>query len=162
MAIDRFSKERFEAALPRADRQGVAFRRWVRFEGGQYIYKFQLGPGLFIQIYSSVDESGFARAISEDSIRFSLVNAEGKPMTNKTQLFVTRAHGWESRVLGMFWKLWELGQEILTPCGRCRAQLKIFTCRRKDSRYLGCRFTKCTRCGDTAWLDQPKQEVACQ
>lgn len=165
MAIDRFNQARFEAALPRTAQDGTQLARWRRFEGGQFIYRYGVSANVFINIYSSIDESGFARECAEDSIKFLLVDATGALLSNKLQKYVTRVHGWENRVVEMFWRVYAMARMIAAFCERCNEQRKIFMTKKdepyqKDGKWFtnkGRLFVKCPRCGKFEWVTEPKE-----
>jgi uncharacterized protein with PIN domain len=166
MAIDRFSKERFEAALPRTTAAGASLLRWVRFEGSQYVYKYRVGNNVFIQIYSSIDGTGFARECAEDSIRFVMTDANGQPLSNKLQSYVTRVNGWDRRVTEMFWKVWAMGEIAAKACDRCGESTRKVFMTKKDEPYTvdgktvtnkGRLFVKCPKCNKFDWLTEAKE-----
>jgi len=156
MAVDRFSKERFEAALPRIGEDGVAFRRFVRFEGNQFIYRYQITSTVFLTIYSSIDSTGLARETAEDSIRFTITDVNGSPLSNKLQTWVTRVKGWEARVVLMFERMLVMAKIAGTPCHCGQSTRKVFIVK-KDGPNKGRLFVNCPACGQFDWLTEPKE-----
>ena len=154
MAIDKFTKERFEAVLPIHKVTGAKLWQERGFIGGQYEYEVQVSSNVLIKIFSSIDSSGYARDCGDDSIRFILIDANGEPLSNKLQNWVTRVPGWEARMTSMLRKLWEMGRKIAAPCARCNTQKKVFLCKHGPNK--GRRFVKCMRCGAFEWIDAPK------
>lgn len=96
MAIDKFSKERFEEALP----NNVFTAEGLKFGEYSYVWEFSTRP-VRIVVRSSVDSSGYARLTGEDSIRVYLeqkVNNEWKPLGKDKALWITRVAGWDKRL----------------------------------------------------------------
>lgn len=169
MAIDRFTKERFEATLPTHRTTGVQLWSCRGFIGGQYEYEIPVGPNVLIRIFSSIDSTGYARETAEDSIRFLLVDADGNLLGNKLQSYVTRVKGWEERVLAILRKMWEMGRIASKPCGRCSEQTRKVFVTKKNSPYeqdgkwytnKGRSFVKCPKCEKFEWLTDAKEVKA--
>lgn len=96
MAIDRFTKARFEEALPNNVFQSAG----LQFGEETYIWEFSTRP-IRMVVRSSVDASGLARLSGEDSIRVYLeqkVNNEWRPLGKDKAVWITRVKGWEPRL----------------------------------------------------------------
>lgn len=166
MPIDRFSKARFEAALPTHKVTGDKLWNERGFIMGQFVYEVQVAANVFIQIFSSIDSSGYARDVAEDSIRFAMVDANGNLLSNKLQKYVTRVNGWEARVVAMLRKMWEMGRIAGKACDRCNNDTRGIFATKKDEPYekdgkwytnKGRLFTKCPRCYKFDWLTEAKE-----
>lgn len=170
MPIDRFTKQRFEDALPKHKELGHNLWTYGGFEG-EHFYNIHVGGDVYIRVWSSVDASGLAGDTGENSIRCYLVSHDNKPLSNKLQTYVTRVAGWEVRLKAQLTELWKMGRNIVTPCngpakvdGRivsgafCHSQMKVFLC--KNGQHAGRHFRKCEKCGKFEWLDQLKVKAA--
>lgn len=160
MAIDQFSKERFEAALPK--HKDLGHNLWT-YEGfqGEHVYRLHIGGNVYVKIWSSIGPSGFADGTGENSIRCFLVNLMDEPLSNKLQTYVTRVAGWEGRLKDQLKQLWQMGQKIVVLCTEplrgnpgilCHTQKKVFMT--KNGPNKGRRFTKCSGCGAFEWIDE--------
>src|SRR5512146_3218486 len=90
MAIERFTLDDFIAALPpQAQNLGI--------DKGEYSFKLDLGRGKII-IRSSIDSSGIAMALGQNSIRVNLLDENGKPLTENVKDWTTREAGWQKRL----------------------------------------------------------------
>src|SRR5688572_6853348 len=162
MAIDRFSLDRFAAALPKRKPVGEApaesLAVSVGMVQGEHCFIIQPFPavpvGLFIR--SSVDASGYAAATGEDSIRV-LWCALGIPniyapdvrrvpytiIGNKAKAYTTRVVGWEDRLTALLRKLAAVVRWCL-PCPKCGERLTPFTTKKGDN--AGRCFVNCAKC----------------
>lgn len=98
--VEIFSKEQFEASLPKL--KGTETPAWtcVGLDYGEYTYLVSLGDKCpaKILVRSSVDSTGFSRATGEDSIRVYVVDANRKPLSGKANRWTTRLPGWGERM----------------------------------------------------------------
>jgi len=155
MAIDRFTKEQFEAALP--VRKDTGARLWeLASQDREFVYRMHIGGDVYILIRSSVQMDGFAADTACDSIRCWLGHIDGSPLGNKLQAYVTRVKGWDVRLVDLLKRLWILGKKIVDPCTRCNVQKNVFLCK-KEGANKGRHFVKCPSCGSFEWLDAPKE-----
>lgn len=143
MAVVRFSKEAFEAALPKSKICGTRLWRPLGIQQGEECYViFGISMLVNIMVRSSIDASGFAAAAGEDSIRAWLVDPEGMPVGSKIQAYVTRVVGWEDRLLKMLRQLARRAIQI-DPCPVCKAPMGIFQVKKpgpnKGKLFIGCK-----------------------
>ena len=162
MAIDRFSLDRFAAALPKRKPVGEAPAESLAVPVGMVqgeecfiIQPFPAIPvGLFIR--SSVDATGFAAATGEDSIRvlwcaLSIpdIYAPGVKripyaiIGNKAKAYTTRVAGWEDRLTALLRKLAAVIRWCV-PCPKCGERLIPFTTKKGDN--AGRCFVNCAKC----------------
>ena len=171
MAIDRFNKERFEAALPKHKDLGHNLWAYGGFQG-EHFYSIHIGGDVYITVWSSLDVNGLAGDTGENSIRCYLVDHNNQPLGNKLQTYVTRVAGWENRLKDQLQQLWRMGKFIVPLCkgpvkvdGRviqgmtCNNQQKVFISK-KEGPNKGRRFRKCDKCGEFVWLDPEKVKAA--
>lgn len=149
MAIERFTKEQFEGALPKG--------YWTELGmlDGEYSYVVKVSPIVNIMVRSSIHYDGLAADTGKDSIRCWLVNENSEPIGNKLQSYVTRVKGWQTRLLDELRELWRMGSKASKPCVVCGSRLGVFTVK-KDGPNKGRKFLKCqnTSCGDFSWLEE--------
>ena len=94
MAIDRFSREQFESALPRDKQTGNPLWRSMGNISGEFEYALSVKPGIDILVRSSVRPDGRAAEAAKDSIRAWIVDAENHaPLGSKLQAWITRVPG---------------------------------------------------------------------
>lgn len=166
MAIDRFSLDRFEAALPVHNVTGAQLWSRYGFLGSERLYGIAIPydsqePKVMIWIMSSMGADGWAMEAGENSIRCWLGTPDQKPLSNKRQSYITRVKGWETRLRAMLKVLYRMGLEILNPCPHCGAQMSAFWCNQGENE--GRRFVKCMACKHPSafrWLDPKKEKVA--
>jgi hypothetical protein len=159
MAIEQFSKDEFESALPVDKKDGSSLWREAGVESGEYTYKLPVREGVVIIIRSSVRSNGYAADCGKDSIRCWLAREDGSPMGNKVQSYVTRVRGWQDRMTVVLRELWT---RALTAgdCPNCGKPLSIFKVK-KEGKNKGRLFVKCWDCRDHdtfRWLDEPVPE----
>lgn len=118
--VEIFSKEQFEAALPKL--KGTDQPAWtcVGLDGGEYVYLVTLGDErpAKILVRSSVDSTGWSRASGEDSIRVYVVDKNRKPLSGKANRWTTRLPGWGDRMNEIIRFLAAMAVKI-TICPRC-------------------------------------------
>lgn len=163
MAIDRFTREQFEAVLPVSKKASIApmipapivTKLWtpLGLQDGEYTYKLPVTNTPFaIIIRSSVDSTGVAGKAGEDSIRCWIVlSADGRPWGSKLAKYVTRVPGWQERLLATLRGLWKMCLAI-ERCPNCKEWMKVFKVKKKGPNR-GRVFIKCTRCehGPMKW-----------
>ena len=142
--VDHFTKEQFEAALPRVD--GVSAWTYAGQIQGEHCYLVPVrnlhGHCVAVMVRSSVHESGHSAGTGEDSIRCWLVNPEDhSPMSGKLSKYVTRVPGWEKRMLGTIRELYRLGMK-LRPCPVCGCMMSLGKVK-KDGPNKGRMFQSC-------------------
>jgi hypothetical protein len=159
MATERFSKEQFEASLPR-NKEGHNLWRYVGFRDGEHCYSIPIHhpkfperePDVEIFIRSSVDNSGFAADTASDSIRVTLVDAFNyKPLAtkeSKPQRWVARTRNWRENLTELIRWSFKVGC-LLGACPACKrgdAWLRRVSNPNKQScgaLYVSCNF--CSR-----------------
>lgn len=152
MAIDKFSREKFEAALPKlkpvGDAPAVSLARSLGIVQGEYCYIIHPFPkipvGLFIR--SSVDYTGYAADTGEDSIRVLWCALEGDTyeiIGNKAKAYTTRVKGWEERLTKLLRKLANT-IKWCQPCPKCGKLLTPYTTKKGDN--AGRCFVSCNNC----------------
>ena len=155
MAIDRFDRVRFEAALPYKAGETVQaldskpyttrIALWtpLGLQDGEYTYLLPVaGTPFAIKIRSSVDSTGIAGSAGEDSIRCWIVLQEtGEPWGSKLARYVTRQPGWEERLTYTLRELWKWSLAI-EKCPVCGEWMKVFRVK-KSGPHKGHIFIKC-------------------
>ena len=137
MATEKFTKEQFEKVLPKDLWKGLGA------VDGEYLYAMSPTPEIRIYIRSSIRPDGIAADTGKDSIRAWLSSADGTPLGSKTQAYVTRIPGWETRLIEMLRKLWKNSKKIeQCSCGRLMGVFKV----KKRGPNHGRQFTKCLSC----------------
>jgi hypothetical protein len=156
MAIERFSKERFESALPTNKVTGEPLWVYDGLQAGEHCYKIPVAGKVVIYVRSTVREDGFAADTACDSIRCWLVDMNFNPLGNKTQKYITRVKGWNDRMIKALRTLWKLGKSISAPCSRCGGQRSVYKVM-KDGPNQGRFFTTCPTCEGFDWLEIPNE-----
>jgi hypothetical protein len=163
--IDRFSREEFEAAIPAGrwitgPNKGHEFWTSMGIVNGEFQYVMRVNDLVFIMIRSSVRPDGFAAETGADSIRCWLVDENHEPLANKVQAYVTRAPGWQARMVEVLRTLWRKGYALPTCCSRPMVEFRV----RKDATHAsglpslnrGRLFRKCRVCGRFEWVMEVK------
>ncbi|RJR12447.1 hypothetical protein C4588_02095 [Candidatus Parcubacteria bacterium] len=146
MAIDTFTKQGFEKALPEG------FWTYTGLMGGEHTYQIKITEDIFITVRSSVGPNGFSADTGMDSIRCWLVGSEGQPLGNKVQKYITRVSGWEGRLLENLRTLWGWAKWA-GYCPECHIPLCIF--KSKQPKSKGKIFKKCCQCDKHfKWLEE--------
>jgi hypothetical protein len=142
MAVETFSKVEFESALPKqANWQCLGLHK------GEYCYLVTITDDIFIYIRSSIDGSGYSADTGEDSIRAYLVDKDCKPLGNKTQRWIQRILGWETRLSDMLRKLWNRAYQA-GYCDKCNVPKVVNKVKDRKSKYYGKLFAICRQCND--------------
>jgi hypothetical protein len=156
MAIDRFSRETFEAALPKHKETGETLCTPAGVVDGEYTYCMkvrELGEHIiFINIRSSVRPDGVAADTGEDSIRCWLTDEDNKPVGSKVKSHVSRVNGWEGRMLAVLREL-VIRARTIQLCPTCQKLMGIYKVK-KDGKNKGRLFTKCFDHNHFTWLDE--------
>jgi hypothetical protein len=156
MTIERFTKEKFEEALPRHRETGEPLFVPDGVKDGEYQYFLKVKEGVFICIRSSVRPDGVAADTGLDSIRAWLVDGIGRPLGSKVISYTTRCPGWQDRLTRILKELWARGN-MVNPCPDCGKLMGIFKVK-KEGKNRGRLFTKCFDHGHFQWLDEePKK-----
>lgn len=150
MAIDRFTKQQFEAALP--VRKETKEKLWYSrgLVAGEYEYGVRVSDGVHILIRSSVRADGLAGDTGEDSIRCFLTDDTGSAISNKLSAYVTRVPGWADRLKGQLRQLWAMGRQVAKPCEACGKRRQVFVVK-KAGPNKGRKFLRC-ECGSFQWI----------
>jgi hypothetical protein len=145
MAVEEFTKDQFESALPAG--------RWdpLGLVDGEYSYLMRVKSGVAIVIRSSEEEWGISAPSGEDSIRAWLVHPDTlEPLGAKRQRWVTRVPGWGKRLTVMLRRLWRLGLRV-GACPACSGTRKVFQTRQGSNK--GKWFIKCDGCRHFEWIN---------
>lgn len=155
--IDRYTREQFEAALPRASAANPLWQG-AGMVNGEHCYVVPVKPGVLIFIRSSVRADDLAADAAKDSIRCWLASdAKGTPLSGKAQRWITRVNGWDARLLETLRALWRLGRQ-LEACPRCNVITHALRVR-KDSANKGRWFAGCPNCRQfIKWLEAEPQQ----
>lgn len=97
--IETFTKEEFEAALPKTDKFPIENLGVV---DGEYCYILKVNEKAGIFIRSSVKSNGRSAGTGEDSIRCFLVDSKRAPFAAKAVKWTTRLPGWDGRMKDNF------------------------------------------------------------
>jgi hypothetical protein len=159
MAIERFTKTEFEAALPIHRQTGEALWTYDGLIENEECYRVPVRDGVVIMVRSSVKADGRAARNGKDSIRCWLADPEtGKPLGSKIQSYVTRVSGWQDRMKKVIRELWK---RSLTAgdCPVCGKPLGVYKVK-KDGKNKGRLFAKCWDHGSKSfrWLDEPEPD----
>lgn len=132
MATIQFSKAEFESALPVDSETGEQLWTWEGLIKGEETYRMKVKSNIYIEIRSSIDDSGYAKVSGEDSIRLSLLyhkkgNKFAQPLGKST--YTQRTAGWESRLKTKLRELYGEGLDMKT-CPMCGAVLSL-----RDGKY---------------------------
>ncbi len=143
MAIESFTKEGFESALPKGDWS------YVGVIEGEHTYLITPSDEskYGIMLRSSVHGNQSA-GLGEDSIRAWICNSRDlTPYGGKSQRWVDRRKGWQDRMNRMIQKL---SDQIcwLVPCPHCKQDLVPFTSKKgkkenKDRGFVTCKNARC-------------------
>jgi hypothetical protein len=151
MTVDTFSRDQFEAALPRHKDTGDKLWEYVGLKDGEHCYWMQVDPVVAIFIRSSIRSNGVSAKAGEDSIRAWLVVMEGlKPLGSKVSQYTTRVPGWQARLTEVLRTLysWRKKAGNCPACGRPKGIFKS-----KQPQSKGRVFAKCSEHNHFAWLD---------
>lgn len=149
--IDRFTKERFEKALPclKGTKQPLWLSEGIR--SGEYGYLIPVKPGVVILVRSTIDSTGVAANSGEDSIRCWLADSGGVSLGSKDVRWISRVNGWDRRMTETLRKLWRVGHR-LEACPTCGKMMGAF--KAKTGHNVGKWFMKCMPCDRFArWLE---------
>ena len=111
MAVERFTKQEFEDALPLHKETGAKLWEYKGVDNGEAVYIMRVGKmggkDIVISIRSSVGHNGVSKDTGEDSIRAWASYEDGKPVPgSKIQNYVQRLPGWDIRLKDMLRKLY--------------------------------------------------------
>jgi len=157
MAIDIFTTEEFENALPRDKSTNEPL--WIKLGciSGEYSYLIPIDDKVSIMVRSSISKSGTSADTGDDSIRAWLVTYETiekitgvvyrnfKPLGSKVSEYTTRVPGWgkrlvsnENSVVRTLWR-WRKKAGDCKHCGTPQGVYKV----KKNNQNKGRLFTKC-------------------
>ena len=128
--IDKFSKDRFEAALPIHKDTGDQLWHDIGYINAEFVYGINIykkgykSPWVTIVIRSSVGINGFARDTGKDSIRLFFMRgnvAHGSKLSH----YITRVKGWEDRMTDQLRIFYRRGMNLST-CKLCLGPKAIF------------------------------------
>ncbi len=141
MAIDRFDKARFEAALPIHNLTGVPLWHDITFENGEFVYGIDVpraGHDEWITIYirSSIGMDLLAKETGKDSIRMYTMR-KGKPWGSKISCYTTRVKGWEERMTKQLRILYKRCMN-LKVCKLCGGPKAVFKKAKDNSLFQAC------------------------
>lgn len=151
MTTECFMREHFEMALPNHRDTGERLWTSLGLEEGEYSYLIPITDDVSIKVRSSVDSTGYAKPAGEDSIRAWLVGIDGKPLGSKIQAYVTRAPGWNTRMLEVLRELARRAKRI-DHCPCCGKPMGIFKVK-KEGANKGRLFLSCSdACKQFKWV----------
>lgn len=139
----RFLAPEFEAALPQTFHNGPGCPwRYAGIEGIARVYFVRLGINsqLYIKVNSSIVPKGTGAA---DSVRASLIDSEGKPLSPISYKLSGKA-GWQEDLMGLLRFIATVSKQI-RACEKCKKDCiltkqdgsYILTCKDCNTRYLG-------------------------
>ena len=124
MAVDTFTATQFEAVLPRHKETGEPLWQIQSQSGPQdreLVYQIPVQGSVRIIIRSSINrQTGISADAGEDSIRVYVVDAMSKPVFGKFQAYITRAKGWDVRLLAMLKRNYKLAMMVGAQCPNCK------------------------------------------
>ena len=154
--IDRFTRQRFEAALPVVG--GQPLWQSLSLQQGEYCYYLPVRSGVLIYIRSTVAADNLAADTAKDSIRCWLAaDTTGKGLGSKDQRWIARTNGWDKRLTETLRNLWRIGHQ-LKSCPHCHTTMLALKTQSGENK--GKWFTKCPNCKDKdtfAWLQTEKK-----
>ena len=157
MTTEIFSRQQFEAALPKHRVTRKPLCDYKGFVKGEHTYSLPVKDGIEIIIRSSIDGSGYCADTREDSIRAWLRSSKhDRPLWKGGRDWITRQPGWEDRLTKLLRKLYWRGQQVAT-CNQCGDLAAVYTA--KTQKNKGRQFYKCLGCQSwLGWLPekQPK------
>lgn len=145
--IDHFTKEEFEAALPRSKKDDKPLWTYTGALHGEHAYRvFVVREDGFqhmaIVIRSSVRPNGHSAGVGEDSIRCWLADSRsGAPFAAKLSKYTTRVPGWQDRMAAIIRELYKIGL-ALKPCPVCKEMRRAFVVN-KEGENTGRLFMSC-------------------
>lgn len=146
MPTIEFTKEQFEAALPKHKTTKEILWKCIGFVEGEYMYDIPVKDGIVVRVKSSVGRSGSADSCGENSIRIWVVDTKtGRPLLHKEDAWTTRVTGWEVRMHDKIYKQYAKAKK-LQRCPKCGSWMT--TRKGKYGEFLGCTgFPKCKYTG---------------
>lgn len=151
MTIIRFTQMEFEQALPKHKKTQQPLCTCEGIQSGELQYFMPVDNITGIVIRSSIDFTGRAAAIGEDSIRAWLVDGNRTPLGSKVSKWTTRQPGWDTRLKDVLRKLWTWRKEA-GNCPDCGQPLGIFKVK-KAGPTKGKAFAKCQIHNHFKWLE---------
>lgn len=150
--IEHFTKEEFEAALPKHKTTGQALWTEAGLIDSEYCYQMPVTNRIYIMIRSSVHKAGYSADTAKDSIRFwPMDNLMHKPAGSKSLRWVDRKPGWQQRLLDNLRILYGYIKAAGT-CPDCGEPCYVF--KAKQGKRKGQFFAKCAKgcVGSFKWL----------
>lgn len=155
MAVEIFSKDQFEAALPKL--KGTDKPAWecAGLMQGEYVYLLPLGKGAVasLLVRSSVDSTGWSRATGEDSLRVYAVGENLRPLSGKACRWTTRLPGWQDRLTAVIRFMAKMAVKI-RRCPKCEQTWRLNKVKKagpnKGRWFLSCPTERC----HFEWLDK--------
>jgi hypothetical protein len=171
MPVEIFTRTEFEQALPVHNRTKQALWTYLGLDSGEHTYRVtpfcQRPYAIFVR--SSVHQDGTSAGTGEDSIRCWIVitsddpNQDGRPFGSKISRYVTRVHGWQTRLHDTLYRLASIIKQI-EQCPACKQDCPIFKCS-KEGDNKGRLFSKCTnhecKRKHFAWLPEARMPECC-
>ena len=149
MAIDQFTQEQFEKAIP------VSLVK-IGFVNGELVYRLTLGPKVAIDIRSSIGSNGLAASTGNDSIRCWIFNPQNsKPIASKVDAWTTRVPGWLDRLTAKV-EMLAVWQKRAGFCPKCKNPLSIW--KAATGKNTGRHMSKCFDFDCSEWgniVDEP-------
>ena len=154
MPVESFTREQFEAALPRNKRSGDPLCKPLGVQDKEYAYMLPIigRQHVGILIRSSVDSSGVSAGCGEDSIRAYIVDpTTQKPLAKKLTRWTTRQRGWESRLTNLLQRLYKTALRI-KDCEKCKIPMRLRVS--KTEKNPDRPFLSCPNCDAFEWLKE--------
>jgi ssDNA-binding Zn-finger/Zn-ribbon topoisomerase 1 len=152
MAIEIFTKEQFESALPIHNESGEELWAHLGMHQGEHIYLVPIDDRVGVFIRSSVKKDGYSADTGQDSIRAWLVTYKHDAKSNtygwnnlggKVNKYTTRVAGWEKRLINVIKELWGWRRKS-GDCPTCNDPKSVFKVRKKG-KNKGRVFAKCNK-----------------
>lgn len=149
MAVEVFTSEEFEAALPVHRETGKKLWERVGLVQGEETYRVIVTRDIFIEVRSSIGLNGRSADTGKDSIRAWLVDAEGQPLGSKVNSWTQRTSGWQGRLIDILRELWRQARKA-GYCPKCKIPNGVYQVKKKN-KNRGRFFKKCRQCGGGGW-----------
>ncbi len=153
--IEHFTKDDFEAALPKHKVTGQPLWQPDGLQMGEWCYRLPVTDRIYITIRSSVHSAGYSADTAKDSIRFWPMDAMTKlPAGSKSLRWIDRKPGWQQRLTDNLRMLYSVVHSA-GNCPTCGEPLYVYKAKqgkRKGEWFAKCQIQGCP--GSFKWLSK--------